>query len=64
MATIGGVPHLKVPPQPLILLEEELQSKLQIKVDLGGERDEVHRPQVPAVDTHQLNDTQNKTNPD
>lgn len=51
------VPHLQVPPQPLVLLEEQLQSKLQIKVDLGGERDDVHRPQVPAVDAHQFNDT-------
>lgn len=60
MTTIRGVPHLQVPPQPLVLLKEELQSKLQIKVDLGGERDDVHRPQVPAVDTGQFSNTQNK----
>lgn len=52
-AMIDGVIHLQVLPQPLVLLKEELQSKFQIKVNLGGERDDVHRPQVPAVDTHQ-----------
>lgn len=60
-AMIDGVIHLQVLPQPLVLLKEELWSEFQIKVNLGGERDEVHRPQVPAVNTHQSNDTQNKT---
>lgn len=50
-AMIDGVVHLQVLPQPLVLLKEELQSKFQIKVNLSGERDDVHRPQVPAVDT-------------
>lgn len=59
-AMIDGVIHLQVLPQPLILLKEELQSELQIEVNLGGERDDVHGPQVPAVETHQCNDTQNK----
>lgn len=36
-AMIDGVIHLQVLPQPLVLLKEELQSKFQIKVNLGGE---------------------------
>lgn len=36
-AMINGVIHLQVLPQPLVLLKEELQSKFQIKVNLGGE---------------------------
>lgn len=59
-AMICGVINLQVFPQPLVLLKEELQSKFQKKVNLGGERDDVHRPKVPAVDKHQCNDTQNK----
>lgn len=59
-AMTAGVTHLQVLPQPLVLLKEELQSELQIEVNLGGERDHVHWPQVPAVDTRQRNDTQNK----
>lgn len=60
-AMIDSVIHLQVLPQPLVLFKEELQSKFQIKVNLGGEWDDVHRPQVPAVDSHQCNDTQKKT---
>lgn len=52
-----AVINLQVLPQPLVLLKEEVQSKLQIKVNLGGERDHVDRAQVPAVDTHHYNDT-------
>lgn len=59
-AMICGVINLQVLPQPLVLLKQELQSEFQIKVNLGGERDDVRRPKVPAVDTRQCNDTQNK----
>lgn len=54
----NAVINLQVLPQPLVLLKEEVQSELQIKVNLGGERDHVGRAQVPAVDTHHYNDTQ------
>lgn len=54
----NAVIDLQVLPQPLVLLKEEVQSELQIEVNLGGERDQVGRAQVPAVDTHHCNDTQ------
>jgi len=45
---------LQVPLQPLVLPEEKLLAKLQVEVDLGGEGDDVGRPQVPAGKEHTL----------
>lgn len=53
-SSVDAVIHLQVLLQPLVLLKEEVQSELQIEVNLGGERDHVHWAQVPAVDTHHI----------
>ena len=44
----GAAADLQVPLQPLVLPEEQLLAKLQVEVDLGGEGDDVGRPDVPA----------------
>lgn len=50
--------YLQVFFQPLILLEEKLQAKFKVEINLCGERDDVRWPQVPTADEHCFNDAQ------
>ena len=46
------VTDLQVLLQPVVLPEEKLLAKLQVKVHLGGQGDDVDGPYVPAENTH------------
>ena len=46
------VTDLQVLLQPVVLPEEKLLAKLEVKVDLGGQGYDVDGPYVPAEDTH------------